>query len=80
MSRSLLLPRRLSPPVDLGVSLAKAETPEESVRGLASVLSQSGRRFFAATNDVPRWVSVLFGTPPDAGARTRAEELPIRPT
>lgn len=79
MSRSLLLPRRLSPSVVLGVSPAKAETPEESVRGRASVLNQSGWRLFAATNDVPRQVSVLLGTPPDAGARTRAEELPIRP-
>jgi hypothetical protein len=79
MSRSLLLPRRLSLSVVLGVSPAKAETPEESVRGRASVLNQSGRRFFTATNDVPRQVSVLLGTLPDDGARTRAEELPIRP-
>lgn len=79
MSRSLLLPRRLSPSVVLGVSLVKAETLAETVGGRESVLSQFGRRLFTTTNEFPRHLGVLFGIPAATGARARGEELPIRP-
>ena len=78
MSRSLLLPRQLSPAVVLGVSHEAAATSEESVDGRASVLGQTGRRFSAASNDFPRQPSAAFGTQLAAGAPKQAEELPIR--
>jgi len=78
MSRSLLVPRHLSPAVLFGVSQETPATSVESSDGRASVLSRTGRRFSLAFNDFPRQPSADFGTQLVSGARHQAEELPIR--